>query len=145
MSTLEALLLIFVIIETLQVFFLLRNNIKMKNLIAEILTNEEYAATVAKNMVFGFMEDVINDKEKADTFFQFVASCGINAAVGIRNYFGSAGEGAPGVKLKARSPFKPFEGLINQVLPGVIDKIVKGKANQVAEKVLDSGLTYTDV
>jgi hypothetical protein len=129
---------VFVVIETLQVFFLLRNNMKMKSLIASVITDPDYAASVAENLLFGFMERVSHDQQKQDIFFGFVGTIGVNAVASIREYYGGGGAGQPGVKLKSRSPFKPFEGIINQVLPGMLDKMVKGKADKVVENVVET-------
>lgn len=107
------------------------------DLMEQILTQPEYAATVAKNMVFGLMDDITNDKEKQAIFFGFLQSCAVTGVVGVREYFGD--KVAAGVTLPKRHALKPVEGIINQILPGVFDNILKGGQKKV-EKAAEAAL-----
>lgn len=111
----------------------------------KILSEPEYAAKVFAHGVLGMMERVQEDEKSKAVFFGFVQACGITAVTGIQNYFSGA-QGVPEVHLKRNHPLKGFEGVLNQMLPGVLNKIMGGvekgagkKAAEAAETVVLEG------
>lgn len=88
--TIDEHFLFMVLLESL-IFFLgiwvmYRGQKKQTDLIEAIVYNPDYAAAVAKNMVFGFMEDITDDEEKEAIFVGFMQRLGINVVMGINAY-----------------------------------------------------------
>lgn len=88
--TIDEHFLFMVLLESL-IFFLgiwvmYRGQKKQTDLIEAIVYNPDYAAAVAKNMVFGFMEDITDDEEKEAIFVGFMQRLGINVVMGINDY-----------------------------------------------------------
>lgn len=141
MTPLEFLVVIlgipFFFIEISQLIQLVRSQKKLTSIWERVLEDPEYAGKVVSNALFGFMEEVKNDKEKETIFFGFLQVCAVNGVEGVRAWMGESA--SAGVNLPKRHPAKPFEGIINQVLPGIFDNIVKKgakKAEQAAEGAL---------
>jgi hypothetical protein len=135
MTAFELLVFIFVIIETLQVFFLLRNNRKLKTLVEQIITDEEYAAAVATNMLFGFMEEVHENKEKQEMFFGFLNTCAISAYASIMQRLDQLPVATKEAALKGLP--KGLKSVIKTADAIGIDikGLVKGKAQEAVEEV----------
>ena len=134
MNTLEVIVMAFVIIETAQIFFLLRSSRQTKKLIETIITNPELAAALGQNLVFGVMNEIHSDKKKREIFFNFLGHCGAAAIAGVK------GKVAPGVKLKNNHPLKPLEDFI----PGLLDKFMGNVGPKVVDKASDAALAGWD-
>ena len=130
METLEVIVMFFVMIETIQIFFLLRTNRQTKKLIEQVVKDPEYASIVAKNMVFGFMEDVTTDEEKAGYFINFAVWVGQNLIAGLK---GTVAENVPKVNLPRSHWAKPFEDFI----PGLIQTFANTTQAKGEEKVAE--------
>lgn len=90
--------------------------------------------------VFGIMEKIKDDPEKQEVFFGFVQACGVNAFSAIREYVqGSGIAGAPEVKLPKRHGLKPFEGILNQFLPNLVEGFINGAQKKATAKAAEAG------
>ena len=138
MTILEWLVLVFIFIEAGQLYKLIQVSQKQVSIWEEVLHDPEYAGEVVSNALFGFMDKMNNDEEKRNIFYGFVATCAINGAHGIKEHFGG-GAGAPGVNLPKRHAAKPFESIINAILPGLLDK-AKGNATKAAKDTVESAI-----
>lgn len=109
---------------------------KQTKLIESIVYNPDYAAAVATNMLFGFMDRVSNDKESQEKFFGFLQTCAVSGAAGVRHWM--QGEGAAGNVLNVTKggKVKPGPGLAdiaNQLLGSAVDGFLRGGGKKVAE------------
>ena len=101
------------------------------DMIEEIKDDPDILVTAS----FGIMEAITTDKEKQEIFFNFVQHCGAHAMAGARASLGEKVEA--GLDLPKRHAMKPFEGILNQFLPGLFEKAIKGKAEKVVEAAVD--------
>jgi hypothetical protein len=81
MTDLEFLLLIFILIESCQLFALVYINFRTNRLWSDLMHDPEFAGEVFANALFGLLQDVAKDKGKQKVFFEFIALCG-QAALG---------------------------------------------------------------
>jgi hypothetical protein len=106
---------------------------KQTQLIESIVYNPDYASAVFANGVFGIMDQVANDKEKAEVFFSFVNACGVNAFAAVREHFSKNPLGDKPIKTGS----KLLDGFINipQIKQAVANKFQQAVENGVANKV----------
>ena len=140
METLEVIVMIFVIIETVQIFFLLRTNRQTKKLIADVVTNSEYAAEVATNMLFGFMGRIIDNEEDRVQFFEFVQACAIQGAAGVQSWLkGGDGGQRDIIQVTKSGKVKPGPGLAD-IGSRLLEKFLEGTLDSAEKKATQAGV-----
>lgn len=83
MTTLEVVLFLLVIVESVQVSAMLWNIVKMRKQVDRIVSDPEFMGKVLSSMLFGFMERVKKNPEDADKLFGFIAVAGQAAFDGV--------------------------------------------------------------
>ena len=107
---------------------------KTNQYLEKILNDPQYAATVAQNLLFGFMHEISKDEKKQKVFFGFIATCAHNAVLGLKGKLGV------GMDKPVKTGFKFLDGIINipEIKSMLVDKAagaLKGKAEAGAEEL----------
>jgi len=126
----------------LGIYIMYRGQKKQTDLIEKIVYNPDYASAVAKNMIFGFMQDINEDEEKKEVFFRFIGEIGLNTVEGIRGYYNkSMPEEVKNQALKGVP--KPLKGLIKaaDVLGIDVGGMLKAKGKEVAQGAIEEVTT----
>jgi hypothetical protein len=118
MNALEWILLIFVAVETTQIFYLAYNTYKMRKTLELVVKDADFMGQALNSMVFGFMDRITKNEKDQHAFFGFIATCGLAMYEGILQRV--KGEGA-GQDMGAGIPLemipKKYRGIVALLEP----------------------------
>lgn len=81
----ETLMIIFIIVEAVQMFGILWNTRKTNQLIRDLMSDPAVGGAILSEGVHGFIKALVDDEEKQKTFFGFIRVCTLNAVETLKH------------------------------------------------------------
>ena len=127
--------LLFAIVESIQMAFLVYNSRETNKLIHSLIHDPDIAGKVILSALFGFMSSIQQDKEKERVFFSFINTMAVNGAMSIKQYMYGKGQETPLWKKSdpVGSFFNMFGGTLKEKFMGAGEKAVEKAADKAVE------------
>ena len=139
--SIEQLMILFILIEMFQVFFILVQLIATRRQLNQIMEDPAYAGLIFSNAIHGFIGELVSDEDKQKNFF------GLMQIIGQNIMAGATGGGPAGKPVKLKGWAKVLEPFVNnpQVQGVVAQKLGETLSNagkKGVEKAVDNVLTW---